>query len=391
MKIVFFGLAITSSWGNGHATTYRSLLKGLARRGHKIHFIEKDLEWYRNNRDLPHPDFCTVHHYDDWRNSARAFLRLTKDADVIVIGSYFPDAIAATAAFFDAGRDPVIFYDIDTPVTIAQLKSRGSATYLDPAHIPHYAAYLSFTGGPILRELEDRFGARCAVPCYCSVDPELYRPTPIRPEFRCDLSYLGTFAADRQPRLMRLLNQPAAMMAESRFIVAGAQYPAHLDWAPNVERIVHLNPPDHSAFYSSARFTLNLTRDNMIAAGYSPSVRLFEASACGAAILSDDWKGIEHFLAPGSEVLLPKDAYEVADILRNFPEDERRRVGLNARERILAQHTASHRAIDFEEMLEACRAIPPLAGNRCSQEEEVATQPASPQHPQLLRLSLPAH
>lgn len=362
MKIVIFGLAITSSWGNGHATIYRSLCKALARRGHTIHFVEKDLEGYRNNRDLPRPEFCTVHYYDEWRESARSLLRVAKDADVIVIGSYFPDAIAATAALFDSGVERVVFYDIDTPITVAQLRARGSASYLDGAHIPHYAAYLSCTGGPVLRELEERFGARSALPFYCSVDPAIYRPTSICAEYRCDLSYLGTFAADRQLKLMRLLNGPARSMPQSRFIVAGAQYPNNVEWAPNVERIPHLSPAEHPAFYSSARFTLNLTRESRIETGYSPSARMFEASACGAAILSDAWKGLEHFLTPGREVLLPRDSYEVTEILLNFPEDERRRMGLNARERILAQHTASHRAIQFEDMLQRCAAVPAETG-----------------------------
>lgn len=358
MKIVLYGLAITSSWGNDHATAYRSLCKALARRGHSIHFVEKDLEWQRNHRDLPRPEFCTVHPYREWQESARSLLRLAKDADVSLIGSYFPDAIAATSALFDGGVKPVVFYDLDTPATVAELRALGSASYLDAAHIPHYAAYLSSTGGPVLRELEEKFGARCALPFYGSVDAELYRPAPIRAEYRCDLSYLGNFAAGLQPKLMRLLNQPAQMLAERRFLVSGAQYPENVEWAPNVERILHLHPPEHPAFYSSSRFTLNLTRDSGIAQGYSPSLRLLEASACGAAILSDAWKGLEQFLAPGREVLLPKDAWEVTEILRNFPEDERRRMGLNARERILAQHTASHRAIQFEEMLQRCAALP---------------------------------
>lgn len=387
MKIVIFGLAITSSWGNGHATTYRSLCKALARRGHAIHFVEKDLEWFRNNRDLPHPQFCTVHYYDEWQQGARSLLRLSKDADVIVIGSYFPDAIAATAALFDSGIEPVVFYDIDTPITLAELRARGSATYLDGAHIPHYAAYLSFTGGPVLRELEEEFGARCALPFYCSVDPEIYRPTRIRAEYRSEMSYLGTFAQDRQPKLMQLLNDPAKAMPQSRFIVAGAQYPATLDWASNVERITHLSPPEHPAFYSSARFTLNLTRDNMIEAGFSPSVRLFEASACGAAIVSDAWKGLDHFLTPGREVLLPKDAYEMTEILRNFPEDDRRRMGLNARERILAQHTASHRAIQFEEMLQRCAGVAVAPSKDSSAQAEPAAVP--PRRPQTRPLSSP--
>jgi spore maturation protein CgeB len=354
MKIVIYGLAITSSWGNGHATTYRSLCKALARRGHQIHFVEKNVEWFRDNRDMPHPEFCRVHLYSDWAENERSLIRLSKDADAIVVGSYFPDAIAATTALLTSDFGPLIFYDIDTPITIAKLRKEGRAEYINAAQIPHFAAYLSFTGGPVLRELEDNFGSPCAVPFYCSVDPELYRPKPVERDFECALSYLGTHAKDRQPKLMKFLNETAELLPESRFIVAGAQYPNDTPWAKNVERIIHLSPPDHPSFYSSSKFTLNLTRDEMVAAGYSPSVRLFEASACGGAIISDYWKGLEHFLTPNKEVLLPKDAYEVAQIIRTFSDLDRTRMGLNARERILSEHTSAHRAIQFEQIVSRC-------------------------------------
>lgn len=355
MKFVIYGLAITSSWGNGHATTYRSLARALWRRGHQIHFVEKDEEWYRNNRDLPEPEFCTVHIYDEWKEHATKLVRLAADAEAVVVGSYFPDAVAATKALLDAGSGPLLFYDIDTPITVAQLRARGRTEYLDPELIPHYATYLSFTGGPVLRELEDRFGAARAVPFYCSVDPELYQPT-IDDKYRCDLSYLGTYAKDRQPKLMRLLNRAAAALPDRRFLVAGPQYPKDTAWQRNVKRIIHLSPSEHPAFYSSSRFTLNLTRDDMVAAGYSPSVRLFEASACGAAILSDEWVGLEEFLTPGEEILLPKDEHDVVEILLHMPEAERARIGRNARERVLASHTASHRASQFENVVAQCYA-----------------------------------
>lgn len=297
MNLVVFGLTITSSWGNGHGTTYRSLLKALAARGHRIRFVEKDVEWYRNNRDMPRPEFCSVTLYDDWARERSSLLAVARDADAIVVGSYFPDAVEATRDLLDEGHTRILFYDIDTPITIAQLRSRGKADYLDAEMIPSYAAYLSFTGGPILREIEERFGSPWAVPFYCSVDAEAYRPGPERAEFACDLSYLGTYAADRQPKLEAMLNGAAALQPGRRFIVAGPQYPADVAWPGNVKRIVHLAPPEHPAFYSSSRFTLNLTRDDMVAAGYSPSVRLFEASACGAAIVSDAWAGLEEFHA----------------------------------------------------------------------------------------------
>ena len=174
---------------------------------------------------------------------------------------------------------------------------------------------------------------------------------PTRPEFTADLSYLGTYAADRQGKLMGLLAGAAERLPEHKFLVAGPQYPADAEWPTNVRRLVHVPPPEHPAFYSSSRFTLNLTREDMVRAGFSPSVRLFEASACGATILSDSWPGLRDFLTPGEEVLLPADAAEVAAIVTGLSDAERTRIGARARERILAEHTAEHRARQFEAIL----------------------------------------
>ena len=354
MKIVVYGLTVTSSWGNGHATTYRSLLKALARHGHHIIFVEKDVEWYRNNRDLPCPEFCRVELYDDWASEETRLINLSVDADAVVVGSYFPDAIAASIALFARVKSPVLFYDIDTPITLGKLRESGGTEYLEGALIPCYSAYLSFTSGPALLELENRFGARRAVAFFCSVDPEIYYPTADKAEFRCALSYLGTYAADRQAKLTELLDGAAGVLSAERFVVAGPQYPASIKWKSNVERMIHVPPSDHPAFYSSSRFTLNLTRDDMVAAGYSPSVRLFEASACGAAILSDAWPGLEEFLTPGEEVLLPSSGAEVAWMLSEILDEERVRMGARARERILATHTSEHRAIEFETIVTEC-------------------------------------
>lgn len=351
MRIVIYGLTITSSWGNGHGTTYRSLVKALAKRGHRIHFVERDVEWYRSNRDLPEPNFCSIQLYDDWGKSAKRLLEASADADVVMIGSYFPDAIALTRELLSIGRGPIVFYDIDTPVTMARLREFGKTEYLEAELIPYYSAYLSFTGGPALIELQQRFGSPWAVPFYCSVDPDLYRPAACREAFRCDLSYLGTYAADRQSKLMQLLGGTAALLPQRKFIVAGPQYPEDLVWPVNVGRMIHIAPAEHPSFYSSSRFTLNLTRGDMVAAGYSPSVRLFEASACGTVILSDCWAGLEEFLKPGEEILLPDNAQDMAEILTEMADEERVRMGRRARERILAEHTSQHRAEEFERVV----------------------------------------
>ena len=359
MKIVILGLSITSSWGNGHATTFRALCRELHRRGHRIVFLEKDVEWYRSNRDLPEPKYVDLRLYTNWvAEGAAIAAREARDADAVVIGSYFPDAIEATA-LLAGGTAPLLFYDIDTPITLAALRRDGECAYLRARDVPLYAAYLSFTGGPALREVEQRFGSPMAVPFYCSVDPELYHRTPVQKEFACALSYLGTYAADRQAKLMELLNAPAAQLTGERFLVAGPMYPAETQWSANVVTHPHLPPSDHPALYSSSRFVLNLTRADMVAAGYSPSVRLFEASACASPIVSDAWPGLEEFFTPGEEIVLAATADQVVQVLTGMSEADSRRMGEAAQARTLAKHTATKRAEEFERVVE--RVLAPVA------------------------------
>ena len=349
MRILFLGLSITSSWGNGHATTYRSLCKALHTLGHQVVFAEKDVSWYREHRDLVHPEFCQLQLYQEW-NEGTPILHEAKRADVIIVGSYFPDAISAIDLITNYVSAPVLFYDIDTPITVAALKN-GSCAYLRADQIPEFDAYLSFSGGKLLDILTQEFKAKAALPLYCSVDQDLYQSVRDDDRFRVDLSYLGTYAEDRQPKLLHLLNRTACVLQDRSFLVAGPQYPA-TDWAPNVRVMSHVAPVDHAAFYSSARYTLNLTRADMVQAGHSPSVRLFEAAACGAAIISDAWPGLEQFLKPGTEILLAQTTEDVLDIIQNTSEEERCLVGSRARNRILTTHTSLHRANEFERIVE---------------------------------------
>ena len=347
MKIVIFGLSITSSWGNGHATTYRALARALRARGHELIFFERDLEWYASNRDMPEPPFCDVHIYEEWTRLVRRVRRELEDCDVALVGSYFPDGVAAIDEVLDSRAPVKIFYDIDTPITVAKLLS-GDAEYITHAQVKGFDLYFSFTGGPMLRQLESRFGARRAVPLYCSFDPEQYRHCPVA-RFRCDMSYMGTYAPDRQQKIEEFLCRPARVLSRKRFIVAGPQYPVDLVWPVNVKHIIHLEPKFHASFYSSSRLTLNVTRREMIAAGYSPSVRLFEAAACGATIVSDRWEGLDTFLVPGQEILLPESSSDVVSYLSQMDEAEIERIGYNAQARVLAEHTAQRRALQFED------------------------------------------
>lgn len=350
MKILVLGLSISSSWGNGHATTYRSLGRALYELGHRVIFVEKDVAWYREHRDLPSPDFCELRLYSGWDEEQVRTIQDARDADVIVIGSYFPDAIAAADILFEKTAKPVFFYDIDTPVTMAALCRTEQPEYLRVDQIPMYSAYLSFSGGPVLVELEKKYGARAAFPLYCSVDPDAHRQSQPSPQFASELSYMGTYAADRQPKLMNLLNGAAMQLPDYQFLVAGPLYPM-THWAMNVRHLQHVGPAEHASFYSSSRYTLNLTREDMVEAGYSPSVRLFEAASCGATILSDTWPGLNDFLQIGQEILVVTSTSDVVNVLRDLSEHERRAIGSRARERILNEHTSRHRALEFEQIV----------------------------------------
>jgi spore maturation protein CgeB len=356
MRIVIFGLAITSSWGNGHATTFRALCSALHKRGHRIIFFEHNTEWYEHNRDLPNPEFCQVVIFENWNQVLPSVRAQLAEADVAVVGSYFPDGIAALDEVIDSDVAAKCFYDIDTPITMSALRVQGATEYLLSRHLPELDVYFSFTGGPMLRELENRFGVAKAVPLYCSFDPLKYREFPPNPEFQCDLSYMGTYAPDRQPKIEELLFEPARHLPQTKFIVAGPQYPESIVWPQNVERIIHLNPCHHAEFYCSSRLTLNVTRRDMVMAGYSPSVRLFEAAACGATIVSDSWPGLDTFFVPGKEILLPVGSRDVERYLSESDPAELKKIGRAARERVLAAHTNDRRAQEFEQAVENPRA-----------------------------------
>lgn len=345
LRIVILGLSITSSWGNGHATTYRGLVRELVRRGHDVLFLERDQPWYARHRDLPRPPYGRTELYAGFDELRDRFSHRVSDADLVILGSFVPDgALAGDWVQREAGGITA-FYDIDTPVTLARL-ARGEHDYLRPAQIAGYDLYLSFTGGPTLGRLESEYGAPRARVLYCSVDPELYFPQP--GPLAWDLGYMGTYSIDRQPAIEELLLRPAQQHPAGRFVVAGPQYPAGITWPANVEYRSHVPPAEHRAFYNRQRFTLNVTRADMIEAGWSPSVRLFEAAACGTPIISDRWPGLDSLLVPGREILLAGSAADVVGVLRGFGEDERLEMASRARRRVLRQHTAAHRAEQLE-------------------------------------------
>ena len=349
LDIVVLGLTITSSWGNGHATTYRALLRALSQRGHRITFLERDVPWYQEHRDMPNPPFCETVLYQDLDQLRREHANTVRRADLVMVGSYVPEGVDV-GDWVCRNASATAFYDIDTPVTLHKLQA-ADYEYLHPDLIPRYDIYFSFTGGGTLQRLEQIYGSPCARALYCSVDPAAYFPREIEPEY--DLGYMGTYSPDRQATLQDLLIKPASQWPAGRFAVAGPQYPVSIHWPANITRIDHLPPAGHCRFYNSQRFTLNVTRADMCEAGYSPSVRLFEAAACGTPIISDYWPGLETFFEPGAEILISRSPEQTLDYLREIEDESRQRIAQRARQRVLAEHTAGHRAAEFERQVYA--------------------------------------
>lgn len=345
MKLVVIGLSLGSSWGNGHATTYRALLSAFAMRGHDILFLEREAPWYAGeHRDLAQPDYCRLAYYRSPGDLA-GWQREIAGAHAVIVGSYVPDGVAVGRYVQRHARGATAFYDIDTPVTLAKL-DRGDFEYLAPELIPDFDLYLSFTGGPTLARIERDLGSPAARALYCAADPAIHRPLDVAK--RWDLSYLGTYGADRQPALERLLIEPARRCPDLRFAVAGPQYPDDIDWPANVERIDHVPPAEHAAFYNGSAMTLNVTRADMVAAGWSPSVRLFEAAACSTPILSDRWDGLDSLFEPDREIVIADTSDDAVAALRR----PAAAIGAAGRMRVLAAHTADHRAAALEQHLE---------------------------------------
>lgn len=352
MKLVIFGLTVSSSWGNGHATLWRGLIRALSARGHDVVFFERDVPYYADNRDLATLPGATLVLYPDWDSvlsTARAHLA---DADVAMVTSYQADALAATRLVLDSPAAVRAFYDLDTPVTLDALAEGKPVAYVGPRGLADFDLVLSYTGGAALEQLQTRLGARRVAPLYGHVDPEIHRPVASTEQYRADLSYLGTYAEDRQAALERLFVAPARDLPGRRFLIGGAQYPQDFPWTDNTWFRRHLPPADHPAFYSSSRFTLNVTRRAMAQMGWCPSGRLFEAAACGCPVVSDCWDGLDAFFTPGAEIVLARETADVIAALE-MGDGERDALARAARERTLAEHTSERRAMELEALLDA--------------------------------------
>lgn len=357
MKIVFFGLTISSSWGNGHATLLRGLFKALTARGHEIVFFERDVPYYAAHRDLVESPHIELHLYQDWPDIISIARKELSEADAAVVTSYCPDGIDATELVVSSNVQLRVFYDLDTPVTLEALQHGEQLTYIGPRRLVDFDLVLSYTGGAALTALEDQLGARRVVPLFGSVDPEIHHPACSLSGYHADLSYLGTYAADRQQALDGLFIQVARRMPQKRFVLGGSKYPIDFPWRQNIWYVQHVAPSAHAAFFCSSPLTLNITRGAMARMGYCPSGRLFEAAACGVAIVSDEFAGLDEFFQPGSEIVVARSTDDVIAAMQLTP-DELAEIARAGRERVLNSHTAAHRAAELERIFEESLNIP---------------------------------
>lgn len=350
MKLVIFGLTMSSSWGNGHATIWRGLIRGLSTRGHKVLFFEKDAPYYSSHRDLTEPEGAKLIFYERWEDVRARAEKELDDADAGFVTSYCPDAAEASELLLSSNTNVKCFYDLDTPVTLKAVKERKSAAYIPPYGLGGFDLVLSYTGGSALVGLKTAFNAKRVEALYGGVDPASHGPALPSIEYEADLSYLGTYAEDRQEALMRLFIEPAERLAHKRFMIGGALYPDDFPWRPNIYFLRHVPPPRHPPFYCSSSFTLNVTRGAMAEMGFCPSGRLFEAAACGVPVISDWWEGLDCFFEPGSEIIIARTTDDVISALQ-MNESEIKKIGARARERALSEHTSHARAQELERML----------------------------------------
>jgi spore maturation protein CgeB len=349
LHLAVFGLTVSSSWGNAHAKMWRGLARALARLKVRLTFFERHEPRFADARDgVTFPGIDLVL-YDDWATVEPTARAAVLGADAAIVTSLCPDGPQAADLVRARGRF-AIFYDLDTPVTLGSLDGQP-APYLPRDGMIGFDLVLSATGGPALDALARRLGADPVWPLYGGVDPDEYTAEPGARRADVALSYLGTYSPDRQWLLASLFMEAARRLPDRVFLIGGAQYPHDFPWTPNTLFVRHVDPAQHRRFYGSSPLTLNVTRASMARMGYCPPLRLFEAAACETAVVSDIWEGIETFFTPGEEILLAQSVEDVIGAIA-LGDAELGRIGRRARQRVLDEHSAAHRASELLWLME---------------------------------------
>jgi len=363
LDFVFFGLTITTSWGSDHITSLRGLIKELHKNGHNIQFFERDSALYATNRDLPNPDYCKVTLYNSVENMKIKYQTQIKNADVVIVGSDVPEGWEIGKWVIRTAKGIKIFYDFDSHITMERFQTKNYIN-ITPQLLPQYDLYLSFTGGALLKQIEMVYSSPMARPLYCSVDPEIHNHKEMPAQW--DLGFLGTYSVARQPLLEKSIFSTAKEWSDGKFVVAGPNYPDFIKWPDNIQQLNYITPSQHSDFYNSQRYTLNISRGSETSKAYSPRCRVFEAAGCGTPIITDYWEGLETFFIPGKDLLIADTSEDILFYLKNLSEEERLKIGNNGRLRALKSHTAKHRANEFEGYIMELQNVSASYGNRSS-------------------------
>lgn len=353
MKIAFYGSSLLSSYWNGAATYYRGILRALAARGHDITFYEPDAFDRQQHRDIDPPDYARVVVYPATDDGLRGVLAQAGAADVVVkangVGVFDRELLEGIIAH---ARDDAltIFWDVDAAATLDEMRA-------DPAHpvraaLPSLDMVLTYGGGDPVVDAYRAFGAAQCVPIYNALDPQTHHPVAPDACFACDLAFLGNRLPDREARVEEFFLRPAAAMPERSFLIGGNGWDTKAMPA-NVRHRGHVFTAEHNAFNCTPRAVLNVARDSMAHVGFSPATRVFEAAGAAACLITDAWEGIEMFLTPGSEVLVARDAKDVAEHLVALTPERAQAIGEAAMARVRREHTYDLRGAQVDALLRA--------------------------------------
>lgn len=357
MNIAFFGSSLVSAYWNGAATYYRGIIRGLHERGYRTTFYEPDAFDRQKHRDIPDPDYAEIVVYDAGSESDVVdAVRLARHADLIVKASgvgVHDELLEKAVLDLQSPERLVFFWDVDAPATLERMQNDGD----DPFRslVSEYDMVLTYGGGdPVVRAYE-AFGARRCVPIYNALDPATHHPVDSDPRFDADLAFLGNRMPDREKRVWEFFFHPARQLGEKMFLIGGSGWDQHVPEAGNITYLGHVYTRDHNAFNCTPRSVLNITRDSMVRFGYSPATRVFEAAGAGACLITDAWEGVEIFLEPGEECLVAASGDEVIEIVQDLDAGRARVIGEAARERLLSEHTYTHRAAELDALLAEVR------------------------------------
>jgi spore maturation protein CgeB len=358
-RIAMFGSSLVSAYWNGAATYYRGILRALNERGFDITFYEPDAYNRQAHRDIPDPEWANVVIYPATPSGMQRALDMARRADILIKASgvgVFDRELEAAVASLTAPNRTTIFWDVDAPATLDRVMRDDK----DPfhSHIPEYDLVLTYGGGDAVVRAYTNLGARRCVPIYNALDASTHFPVQTDPRFGGTLGFLGNRLPDREARVVEFFLKTARLLPEQSFVLGGSGWNEGIELPENVRYVGHVYTRDHNAFNCSPLAVININRDSMASYGFSPPTRVFEAAGAGACLLCDHWEGIERFLEPGREILPVKSGEEVAEALASLDLRRAKIIGIAARQRILSEHTYSHRASLLGAILDGSDILP---------------------------------